>query len=330
MENRKEGIEMKKIILIFVVSLFLASCMTFNPIQPYPNMQKNEYEYNYLYEMGNFSSDKLIIDIQGSGWSSVLGIKGLIGWNYISMGGMTLQELGKDHVLVIPEKWKRDPNTRAGINSGIYYEDIEARLLYTADNLTELYVSSINKYLTEHAYSSVVIIGSSEGALLLPGIYQGITAKDKIVGLVSYAGGGLTLYESIKISRSAKFTPMAARKQYEYIIENYDKDIDEWSYSLGIDKYGNVLFWLTHMLKYDPFEYWKEINIPVLFIHGEKDYNVAVESTRYIQENLPEKPFEYIYYKNMGHAPNPWALDYYFQWAKIKKDIGNWVRKNES
>jgi pimeloyl-ACP methyl ester carboxylesterase len=293
-------------------------------------MQKNEYENNYMYEMGNPLSEKLVIDIEGSGWGSVLGKKGWFGWNYIQMGGMILQELRKDHIVVVPEKWKRDPNVKAGVNSGIYYEDIEARLLYTSDNITELYVSSINKYLSEHNYSSVVLIGSSEGAFLLPKIYQGITKKDKIVGLVSYAGGGLTYYESIKISHSAKFTPKIVKEEYEYIIKNYEKDIDEWSYSLGIDKYGNVLFWLTNMLKYDPLEYWKEVNIPVLFLHGEKDYNVAVESTRYIQENLQNKPFEFIYYKKMGHMPNPWAIDYYFQFARIKKDIGDWVRKIES
>jgi esterase/lipase len=304
--------------------------MTFNPIQPYPGMQKNEYEYNFMYEMGNPSSDKLIIDIEGSGWGSVLGKKGFFGWNYITMGGMILQKLKSDHVVVIPEKWKRDPNAKAGINSGIYYEDLEARLLYTVDNITDLYVSSINNYLSEHNYSSIVLVGSSEGALLLPKIYQGILTKDKIIGLVSYAGGGLTYYESIKILISEKFTPKSVRRQYDYIIENHDKNIYEWSYSIGIDKYDNVLLWLTNILKYDPFEYWKEVNIPVLFIHGEKDYNVAVESTKYIQENLPQKPFEYIYYKNIAHSPNPWALDYYFQWERIKNDIGNWIRKVES
>jgi pimeloyl-ACP methyl ester carboxylesterase len=283
-----------------------------------------------MYEMGNLSSDKLIIDIEGSGWGSVLGKKGLFGWSYVHMGVVVLQNLKSDHVVVIPEKWKRDPGAKAGINSGIYYEDIEARLLYTADNITDLYVSSINRYLSEHDYSSVVLIGSSEGALLLPKIYQGIIAKDKIIGLVSYAGGGLPYYESLKILSSAKITPRKFRQEYEYIIENYDKNIDEWSYSIGIDKYGNVLFWLTNILKYDPFEYWEEVNIPALFIHGEKDYNVAVESTKYVEENLPQKPFEYIYYKNIGHSPNPWAFDYYFQWKRIKKDIENWVRKIES
>jgi pimeloyl-ACP methyl ester carboxylesterase len=232
--------------------------------------------------MGNLSSEKLIINIEGSGWGSVLGKKGWLGWDYIGMGGIVLQELRKDHAVIVPEKWKRDPESKAGINSGVYYEDIEARLLYTADTITDLYVSSINTYLSEHNYSSIVLIGSSEGALLLPKIYQDITAKDKIIGLVSYAGGGLTFYESVKISSLAKFTPRPLKKAYEYTIENYDKNVDKWSYSIGADKYGNVLLWLTNMLKYDPFEYWKEVNIPVLFLHGEKDYNVTVESTKYI------------------------------------------------
>jgi dipeptidyl aminopeptidase/acylaminoacyl peptidase len=73
-----------------------------------------------------------------------------------------------------------------------------------------------------------------------------------------------------------------------------------------------------------PFDFYKTINIPVLFINGEKDTLVSVETTRYIQNNLPGKPFEYIYYKNMGHGPSN-----YNGVIKLRNDIANWIISND-
>jgi pimeloyl-ACP methyl ester carboxylesterase len=55
-------------------------------------------------------------------------------------------------------------------------------------------------------------------------------------------------------------------------------------------------------MDYKPFDDYVNINIPVLFIHGELDIEVPVESTHYIQENLPDKPFEYIYGNCCNHS----------------------------
>jgi dipeptidyl aminopeptidase/acylaminoacyl peptidase len=61
----------------------------------------------------------------------------------------------------------------------------------------------------------------------------------------------------------------------------------------------------------------------MLFIHGKKDWNMAVESTEYIQKNLSEKPFGYIYYKNMGHIPIK-----YNETIRLRNDIKEWINKN--
>ena len=171
------------------------------------------------------------------------------------------------------------------------------------------------------------MVGASEGAIILPHLYEKISDKEKIKGMVTYAGGGLSMYESMTILSTAKITPGTHKKMYAYVIENYDKGIEAWSNSIGVDKYGTVLLWLTSLLEFRPFDYYKNINIPVLFIHGEKDFNVAVESTRYVQENLPEKPFEYIYYKNMAHGPNSLSFTYTFQLHRIRNDMAKWINK---
>jgi pimeloyl-ACP methyl ester carboxylesterase len=243
------------------------------------------------------------------------------------MTSQVIQPLRKDHTLILPEKWKRDPKEPAGINSGVYYEDLDLRLLYTLENLVENYAESINLYLSNNRYGSIFMVGVSEGAIILPFLYEKISDKEKIKGMVAYAGGGLSMYESMTILSTAKITPEAHKKMYAYVIENYDKGIEAWSNSIGVDKYGTVLLWLTSLLEFRPFDYYKNINIPVLFIHGEQDYNVPVESTRYVQENLPEKPFEYIYYKNMAHGPSSLSFNYTFQLHRIRNDMAKWIHK---
>jgi hypothetical protein len=314
---------MRKVFIV-ICTVLLNACIT-NPFNPYPNIQTNNYENAFLYEFGNLSADKLIISIEGSGWSSTLGRKGKIMWQFTTMGSQIVLAAKNDYTVVVPEKWMREPD-KDWVEE--YYENIDERLRYTAENLIEMYAISINTYLAANNYSSVFFFFFSEGEIILPFVYERIIQKDNIKALVSVAGGGLSLYDSLSILRNSNRTPRAYREQYGYVIDNYDRNIPEWSNSVGVDKYGNVLLWLTTILSVHPFEeYYRNINIPVLFIHGEKDYNVAVESTRYVQENLPDKPFEYIYYKNMAHNPNPWAFDYLFQWTRFRNDIVNFIRR---
>ena len=61
------------------------------------------------------------------------------------------------------------------------------------------YSETINPYLSQHRYAKIVIVGDSEGDLVLPRVYKGIANKAVISGLVSVAGGGLSTYERSKI-----------------------------------------------------------------------------------------------------------------------------------
>ena len=190
-----------------------------------------------------------------------------------------------------------------------------------------MYAESINLYLADNHFQSIFLIGGSEGAIIIPALYAKINEKETIKGIISFAGGGLSMYDSGSLLSTSKRTPSGVRKEFAYTIENYDTGIEGWSHSIGVDKYGNVLRWLTSAMEFKPFEYWRNIDIPVLFLHGEKDYNVAVESTRCIQDNLPDKPFEFIYYKDMAHSPSPLPFFHEFQLSRMQNDITKWMRK---
>jgi dipeptidyl aminopeptidase/acylaminoacyl peptidase len=144
--------------------------------------------------------------------------------------------------------------------------------------------------------------------------------KDLVKGMVSIAAGGLSMYESYLISIEKNDIPDFWKDAYSYSIGIY-KNLEDYSESIETTPLGLVYRQMVSFMDLRPFDYYKNINIPVLFIHGNKDMNIAVESTMYIQKNLPDKPFEYIYY-DMGHIPME-----EFEKIKFRKDIAKWIRK---
>jgi pimeloyl-ACP methyl ester carboxylesterase len=72
-----------------------------------------------------------------------------------------------------------------------------------------------------------------------------------------------------------------------------------------------------------PFDYYKNINIPILFIHGRSDSTMPGESTAYIQENLPEKPFVYWYFP---WAHQPGNLEEMIQFGDM---VAKWIRETD-
>jgi esterase/lipase len=274
---------------------------------------------NYTgYEFRNSLSDKLIINIEGSGNASVLGINNGEKWTMVNMASQLIPLLQDKYTVLVPEKLSR----QAGID---YSEDREDRANLTADNLLICYSGFINAYLAEHTYSSIILIGTSEGALLLPFLYERIQNKEYIKGMVAIAGGGLSLYESYTIITTSLVAPKIWKEAAQKYIEIYSQDTSTFPDSIDDGIFFSTYKWHSSFAHLRPFDHYKNINIPVLFVHGRKDYHVAVESTKYVQENLPDKPFEYLYYNNMEHGPGN-----YFQIIKFRKDITNWIITNDN
>jgi esterase/lipase len=298
---------MKKLPYIVCFFLLFNACTTFNHKNPYPNMEVIQYENFKVYEFKNLSSDRLIINIEGSGWTSVLGSQGKKKWNWVGVGSQIIQVLGNKYTILIPEKWDWNPETN-------YWWNFNARVNYTFDNLLECYLTSITKYLNEHNYSSIVLIGISEGALLLPIIYDHIKEKHNVTGMVSWGFGGFSLYESYSMLKNAPIVPEDQKQMYKFFCDMFEtKNMDAYS----TEKYG------LSLMDIRPFDYYAKIDIPILFLHGNLDINVPVDSTMYIQENLKEKPFDYWYFYEMAHGPSN-----YIQTISVRKKIAEWINKN--
>jgi pimeloyl-ACP methyl ester carboxylesterase len=256
-------------------------------------MEIARYGKSHAYVFENELSDKLIITIEGSGWDSVLGTKNEKKWLVTHDGAQFLQVLRDRYTFFIPEKFGRQPGFE-------YSGDMEDRAKYTADNLLACYLESINEYLVEHSFSSIVLIGSSEGGILLPLIYEGMNNKDLVTAMVSISYGGLSLFECYRIlANDSVGLPEGYKEMYLFLTYYFNPESGEFKDrdTFEEDVYGFTFRWFNSFKNIRPFDYYKNINIPVLFVHGETDYNIPVHSTIYLQQNLPEKPFTYKYFK---------------------------------
>jgi esterase/lipase len=249
--------------------------------------------HNTAYEFKNSASDKLAIYIDGTSYYSVLGYKNGSNWDYVSFGYFLVKLLRNEFVVLIPERLNMEIGK-------YYYLDPNIRRNYTLDNLVETYSSTINLYLKENKYSSIILVGASEGACLLPLIYQHIEMQNNVTGIVSIAYGGLSVYEQIKILAESKVNMPDYYRDACRSIEEYKHDVEAHPNSIG-EIMGYTYRWWNSFKDYRPIDDYRKINIPVLFIHGMLDITVPVESTQYIQENLSNKSFEYLYLNNTEH-----------------------------
>ena len=282
----REILVMKFMLLVLII--LLVSCAGV----PYKNMNIIDYEFNTVYEFDN-DSKHLIIYIDGSGWSSVLGHMENDKWKYPGFPYLLDKKFGNEYSIFVPERLNMRPGT-------IYYYNPEMRKEYVLENLVKIYSTSINKYLELKSFDSIVLIGISEGAALLPMIYSEINLKNNIKCIVSMAYGGLNVFEQIKILGNSS-VPMADYWREACLnAEIYKKDVEQFKDSLGELNLLTYRWWYSFK-DYEPLEYFMRIDIPILFVHGELDNYVPVESTRYIQANAKGKPFEYMYISDKDH-----------------------------
>jgi esterase/lipase len=274
------------------------------------------WNYNLFtaYEFKNNISDKLIIYIDGTSYFSVLGLKNNNNWDYVSYGYFVVNLLHSKYNILIPERLSMQIGT-------YYYLDPETRRNYILENLVETYSSTINTYLSQNNYSSIVLLGVSEGACLLPLIYQNIEAKDNVIGMVSISYGGLSAYEQIKILAESEVDMPDYYREACRNIDEYRQDVELYPNSIG-EIMGYTYRWWNSFKDYKPIDDYSEINIPILFIHGVLDNVVPVESTHYVQENLTNKQFKYLYFNNTGHN-----IIVTKERKIIEKSILEWINK---
>ena len=275
------------------------------------------------YEYKNYLSNKLIIALDsGPDWYGArVGIPGeKLEWNQVFNWLLPLYYNG--YSLFMPEKF----DWGGGRNR---FLDIKDRERYTYDNLNANYAGVIKEYLSQNDYETIIILGHSEGGFLAPELYF-LLEDYTISALISIGAGGLSSPADIT---AARYGSSLDDESFKNNIDTYNQFLATYSgerYAEAPDEviprrpgdYFLPLIYLYSQQARRPFELYKKINIPVLFIHGQFDGGVNVASTKYVEENLPDKHFDYIYYPTSRQYPRTVR-----QLETMRTDIANWLKE---
>ena len=302
----------KQLPTILLISILIFSCTIYSCRHPsrlnrrvenlrdLPPFTEMFFSGGKGYEFRNENSNRVYIVLNGSSWNSVMD-------DDIEFFMPILSK----YSVFIPEKFDRE----IGIN---YWGSIEERERYTIDNLLVNYCDVITEYLSQNNFESIVIYGYSQGAYLLPLVYDRLD-NPNIKALVSHAGGGwLTYFEQNLVLR-------------EHILSGNEPFV---TFPIGTTFFSNLLLqlfqseplpslpepitggisttfrYISSIAHLSLLEYYEKIQIPVLFLHGVLDPIVAVETTGYLENNLRKDNFTFIYFPDMGHTPNIMQRDW--------------------
>jgi len=299
-------VNLLSLFLLFLIFPIITSC---NEVDSNNTQSYNYHEYytinNFMkthhfnngkgYEFKTERTNNLLIILDGFSFGSTLD----------SASVPLLLKLYPRFTIFIPEKFYR--------TSGVsYLNDPEERERYTINNLLDNYEDIIFEYLSVNNFDSIVMVGISEGAFIMPILYSRLN-NPNITNLISIAGGGLSAHEYYQIIAADKellssldlFVRISIKLTYIRINKLYKTE----PYPDSIKRLNNnprtiTYKYLNSLIHIRPFDYYENIDIPVLFLHGKLDTNVHVESTRYVEKNLPLKPFSYIYYPDTAHYIN--------------------------
>ena len=272
------------------------------------------------YEFKNASSSKLIIPLAGHSWSG--GRVGEIGekltWNPSSNW---LLPFYNEYTIFIPERFDWGRGTRP-------FWDIENREKYTFDNVIACYASVIREYLSQNEYDTIIIFGHSEGGAIAPELYFHLEDFN-ISAIVSSGAGGLTSATDITTVRrgvplddeSLRLSLALYNNYLETYRGRYEEAPDEIRFKQTGEEFIPTIYSLSQQAR-RPFNFYKKIDIPVLFIHGDLDTFVSKIATKYVEENLPDKPFDYIYYPGTQHYPTTVR-----ELMRMRADIAEWLKE---
>jgi pimeloyl-ACP methyl ester carboxylesterase len=272
------------------------------------------------YEFRNYDSDKLLIVVGSPSWMSVLGT--------VKDGNRSVDRLFplyERYNIFVPERNNRVP--------GRNYVNVQSeREMEVLPNILINLYEVVSEYLENNSFESIVIFGHSEGGFIVPMLYHKL-ADFNISALILSGSGGLSYFEGRQIlldkllSGEMPYPLMEEdhragwQAMYEFHLRTFAQEpFPDSTETASVHGAIATYRWHASISRLRPFDYIQNINIPVLFVHGEWDLHVPVESTIYIEKNLPHKPFDFVYYEEMLHFP--WGQEELQRW---REPIFEWL-----
>ncbi len=162
----------------------------------------------------------------------------------------------------------------------------------------------IEKLKQDNRFSSVIVIGHSEGSLI--GMIAG--EKSNADKYISLAGVGNNI--SVVLKEQLKDQPKKIKEESYIIIDS----LAQGDTVVNINQNMKSLFrksvqaYLISWLKYEPQIEIKKLNIPILLIQGTTDMQVSVDEANLLKKAYPKAELEII--ENMNHVLKESTDDY--------------------
>ncbi|MCC5467896.1 alpha/beta hydrolase [Pelosinus baikalensis] len=293
---------------------------------PYGNLEVNRIylndnfiNYYVLHKQKDqdISSKELIIYLTGSGMDCALGLQQEGVWQNEELFIKSLNKyLSPSFDILVPEKM----NIKLGNGQS---DDPKVFEHYTLEERVSSAELVIDTFLENHEYNNVYLMGVSEGAQILPMVYNNLRAKNKISKLVVLGSGGLSQYEEFKVLQKSTLPMpqpyrellMEADNVMEAICSNQDVH-DKWYAGFPYKRWAGFF-------PYRPLDDFVKINIPIFLMQGTKDISAPIESSRVFAaefKKLGKNNLTYVEYKNGDHRLNG-------NFKAILKKIENWLLK---
>lgn len=304
------------IALLVVFVLMVSGCDVYKNMKTYTIKQGKDFIKYYTFKNEAENKENLLIYIDGSGYSSVLGRKEKGRWQTVTIAYELQNRLLSKFDLLVPEK----RNMKPGKN---YEHDIDIIKDYTLDQRVQTAKTAIADYLADNPYQRVLLVGHSEGGCLLPRLYLSLKENFTISGLALLSAGGLSQYEMFRILKDKDLPMPAEYKVRVSRIEEAAKDIKENPDSITKGYLGHPYKRWSSFMFYRPIDDLAQINIPILMIHGSEDIMAPVESSRLVKEefeSLGKSNLCYIEYAGKGH-------DLGGDFDRVVNDIENWFEE---
>lgn len=303
---------MKKYVLLLAIALIIysGSGVIYAKDNPYGNLEVNKINLNdnfinyYVLHKQNHqdtSSKGLIIYLTGSGMDCALGLQQEGVWQDEELFIKSLNKyLSPSFDILVPEKM----NIELGKDQS---NDPKVFEHYTLEERVSAAVLVIDTFLESHEYDHVYLMGASEGAQILPSVYNNLKAKNKIAKLVVLGSGGLSQYDEFKVLQKS---PLPMPEPYRELLMEADNVMEAIrSKQVVQDKWyaGYPYKRWAGFFPYCPLDDFVKIDIPIFLIQGTKDTSAPIESSRIFAaefKRLGKNNLTYIEYKNGDHRLN--------------------------
>ncbi len=273
--------------------------------QPYVNFQtlqlraKGLFENFYYFDRGSEGGNTLLVLVDGRGNHSALGRRVNGKWLSLGLSSVFNRELDSGVDLLIVE--------RVGLDVGETYGSASQLSSDSFRNKTKLSALGLDYFLSLYPdYRYVVLVGYSEGGVLIPRIYETMEVKSKVTGMVLMASGGLSYYENLHIQKAAK--GMHFSTIYQRNLDNLDQEVAtlrENPFSEEDYFFGWPYARWAYFLSYRPVDDLVTFPGRVLILHGGQDRNIPIESAQAIVaafEAVGKSNFTFREYRNSDHT----------------------------